>query len=72
MEILKNNIQDEVFICPKCGNKTLVPVVKSKDTIGIGYHSLCICEECASELYLEPQSDSTVKFVELNWRTDNL
>ena len=59
----KNNIHDKVFTCPKCHNKTLVPV-EEPGVIGIGYHDLCICEECAAELLAEPQFDFTVKFVE--------
>ena len=42
----KNNIHDKVFMCPKCGNKTLIPVEGNEDIIGIGYHDLCICEIC--------------------------
>lgn len=63
---MKNNIHDKVFICPKCRNKTLVPVDGNNDRLGIGYHDLCICEECAAELYSEPQFDFTVKFVKLD------
>lgn len=63
---MKNNIHDKVFICPKCRNKTLVPVDGNNDRLWIGYHDLCICEECAAELYSEPQFDFTVKFVELD------
>lgn len=59
----KNNIHDKVFTCPKCHNKALVPV-EEPGVIGIGYHDLCICEECAAELLAEPQFDFTVKFVE--------
>lgn len=62
---MTNNIHDKIFTCPKCHNKTLVPVDGNEDIIGIGYHDLCICEECAAELYAEPQFDFTVKFVEL-------
>lgn len=62
---MKNNIHDKVFTCPKCGNDTLYPVNENKDIIGIGYHELCICDECAAELYTEPQYDYSVKFVEL-------
>lgn len=65
MENVKNNIRDKVFVCPKCGNKTLIPVEENSNTLGIDYHDLCICEECAAELYAEPQFDCTVKFVEL-------
>ncbi len=63
----KNNIHDKVFTCPKCGNRTLYPVYLEdiEFIIGIGYHDLCICDECAAELYSEPQYDNTVKFVEL-------
>lgn len=64
---MKNNIHDNVFICPKCGNKTLYPVYLEDIAliIGIGYHDLCICDECGAELYSEPQYDNTVKFVEI-------
>lgn len=63
--MLKNKVNDKVFICPKCWNKTLYPVDGNEDVLGIGYHDLCICDECAAELYSEPQFDDTVKFVEL-------
>lgn len=59
-----NNIHDKIFTCPKCGNKTLVPVNGNNSTVGIDYHELCVCEECGAELYTEPQSDLTVLFVE--------
>lgn len=62
---MKNNIHDKVFICPKCGNNTLYPVDGNCNVIGIGYHDVCICEECATELWSEPQYDNTVKFVEV-------
>lgn len=61
---MKNNIHDKVFICPKCGNKTLYSINGNEDIIGIGYHDICICNECAAELWAEPQYDFTVKFVE--------
>lgn len=61
---MKNNIHDKVFTCPKCQNDTLIPVNGNEDVVGIGYHDLCICDECAAELYSEPQYDNTVKFVE--------
>ena len=64
-----NNIHDSVFVCPKCWNRTLYPVPTDtddiRDIIGIGYHDLCICEECGAELLAEPQSDNTVRFVEV-------
>lgn len=60
-----NNIHDKVFICPKCGNKTLYPINEKEDILGIGYHEVCICDECAAELWSEPQYDSTVKFVDI-------
>lgn len=60
-----NNRHDHVFICPKCGNKTLFPVNGNNDITGIDYHELCICDECAAELWAEPQYDRTVKFVEI-------
>ena len=66
--VKRNNIHDSVFVCPKCRNRTLYPVPTDtddiRDIIGIGYHDLCICEECGAELLAEPQSDNTVKFVE--------
>ena len=62
---MKNNIHDKVFTCPKCQNDTLIPVNGNEAVVGIGYHDLCICDECAVELYSEPQYDNTVKFVEL-------
>lgn len=66
---MTNNIHDTVFICPKCYNKTLVPLPTTTPEInqllGIGYHDLCICEECGAELLAEPQSDNTVRFVEV-------
>lgn len=62
---MKNNVHDKVFTCPKCGNDTLIPVNGNDDIIGIGYHELCICEECAAELYSEPRFDFTVLFVEI-------
>lgn len=44
---MNNNIHDEVFMCPKCFNKTLYRVPVEEDDIarliGIGYHDLCIC-----------------------------
>ena len=62
---MKNNIHDKVFTCPKCGNDTLVSIDGNNDVVGIGYHDVCICEECAAELWSEPQVDYTVKFVEI-------
>lgn len=60
-----NNIHDKVFICPKCTNQTLYPVNGNKDVSGIGYHEICICEECAAEFWTEPQYDNTVKFIDI-------
>lgn len=62
---MENNIHDKVFICPKCANKTLYPVNGNKDIIGIGYHDVCICDECGAELWAEPQFNYTVKFVDI-------
>ena len=53
-----SNVHDKVFVCPKCGNKTLYPINGNKDIIGIG-------EECAAELWSEPQFDNSVKFVDI-------
>ena len=63
-EEMINNVHDKVFTCPICGNKTLYPVNGNEDIVGIGYHELCICDECGSELYTEPQYDYTVNFVD--------
>ena len=52
---MKNNIHDKIFTCHKCQNDSLIPVNGNEDIIGIGYHDLCICDECAAELYSEPQ-----------------
>lgn len=60
-----DNIHDKVFTCPKCTNQTLYPVNDNKDVSGIGYHEICICEECAAEFWTEPQYDNTVKFVDI-------
>lgn len=49
------------YVCPKCGNKTLCSTENEID-----FHTLCICDECASELYAEPQYDGSVKFVEMS------
>lgn len=66
---MKNNIHDKVFICPKCGSRTLYPVLNGEEDIvsliGIGYHDVCICDECGAELWSEPQYDNTVEFVEI-------
>ena len=58
---MKNNIHDKVFDCPKCTNRTLVPVEYDK-LLGIGYGDICICEECAAELKARPNYDGTVDF----------
>lgn len=63
---IMNNIHDKIFTYPKCTNKTLYPVNGNRDIIGIGYHEVCICDECASELWSEPQYDNTVKFVDIS------
>jgi len=60
---MANNVHDNVFICPKCTNKTLVPI-DELDMIGIGYGDLCICEECGAELKARPNYDYTVNFFE--------
>ncbi|MGN1137631.1 MAG: hypothetical protein ACI4SF_15615 [Oscillospiraceae bacterium] len=49
------------FTCPKCGNNTLCSTENEID-----FHTLCVCEECAAELYSEPQYDGSVKFVEMS------
>ena len=60
-----NNIHDKVFTCPKCTNKTLYPVNGYENVVGIGFHEICICDECAAELWSEPQCDNTVKFIDI-------
>ena len=60
-----NNIHDKVFTCPKCTNKTLYPVNGNENVVGIGYQEICICDECASQLWSEPQYDNTVKIVDI-------
>lgn len=62
---MENNIHDKVFTCPKCGNETLTPIDGNNDIVGIGYHDLCVCDECGTEFYAEPQYDFTVAFVEI-------
>lgn len=47
---MKNNIHDKVFICPKCTNKSLIPIEYDK-VLGIEYGDICICNECGAELY---------------------
>lgn len=65
-----NNIHDRVFICPKCNNKALYPVDGNNDVVGIGYHDLCICDECGAELFSEPQYDNTVNFIDVEEQED--
>lgn len=68
----QNNIHDKVFTCPKCHNKTLVPVWVGSP-VGIGYDELCICEECGAELYARPQFDFTVQFSDMpSWEEDDI
>ena len=61
---MKNNIHDKVFTCPNCGNDTLYPVDGNEDVVGIGFHEVCICDECGAEFLTEPRYDNTVKFIE--------
>ena len=61
---MKNNVHDKVFICPKCCNKTLIPLEQDK-ILGIGYGDICICEECAAELKARPNYEGTVEFEEI-------
>lgn len=61
---MRNNIHDKVFICPICRNRSLYRVEGPADASGIGYHDLCVCDECGSELLSEPQFDDTVRFVD--------
>jgi transcription elongation factor Elf1 len=61
---MTNNIHDKVFDCPKCHNRTLVPIEQDK-ILGLGYGDILICEECAAELKANPAYDGTVKFEEI-------
>ena len=63
-----NNIHDKAFICPKCQNKTLIPLELDK-VLGIGYGDICICEECAAELKAIPNYDYTVNFEDIKEQT---
>lgn len=69
-----NNIHNKVFTCPKCGNRTLYPINGNEDNLGIDYHEICICDECAAELWSKPQYDNTVKdeylYQNSAWRKD--
>lgn len=60
---MKNNVHDKVFDCPKCQNKTLIPLKPDK-IFGIGYGDILICDECAADLKARPNYDGTVEFVE--------
>lgn len=64
-EKVMNNMHDKVFTCPKCTNKTLYPINGNEDMVGIGYHDICVCDECGAELWSEPQYDNTVEFVDI-------
>ncbi len=35
----------------KCTNKTLYPVNENENTVGIGYHEVCVRDECGAELW---------------------
>ncbi len=56
---MENNIHDKVFFCPKCTNKTLIPI-EYDELMGIGHDEICICEECGVELKAIPHYDGTV------------
>lgn len=45
-----NNVHDKVFTCPKCSNRTLYPTNENEDILGIGYHEVCICDECGGRV----------------------
>ena len=65
-----NNIHDKVFTCPKCHNRTLIPL-EAPGVVGIGYDDLCICDECGAELYTRPQFDFSVQFADNpSWEYD--
>lgn len=61
---MKNNVHDKVFNCPKCHNRTLIPVEYDK-VLGIGYGEIAICEECATELKARPNYNGIVVFEEI-------
>ncbi|MBQ2856626.1 MAG: hypothetical protein IJE78_05750 [Bacteroidaceae bacterium] len=56
------------FDCPRCHNKGTVFDVdrEAKMPYDVDYHDTCICDECASEFYAEPQYDGTMKFVDID------
>lgn len=56
------------FDCPRCHNKGTVFDVdrEVKMPYDVDYHDTCICDECASEFYAEPQYDGTMKFVDID------
>jgi transcription elongation factor Elf1 len=61
---MKNNIHDKVFDCPRCHNRTLVPIKQDK-FLGLGYGDILICEECEVELKANPNYDFTVEFEDI-------
>jgi len=61
---MKNNIHDKVFFCPKCTNKTLIPI-EPHPILGVSHGDIAICEECAAELKAITHYDGTVDFEEI-------
>lgn len=61
-----SNIHDKVFTCPICTSKELYPINGNEDVTGIGYHDICVCDECGAELYALPQVDYSVSFESVN------
>lgn len=59
---MNNNVHDKVFNCPKCSNKTLIPV-EYDSLLGIGFDEIAICEECGEEFKAKPNFDNTVEFI---------
>lgn len=56
-------IQPFAMICPCCHNKTLYDAENEAfRPSDVDYMDLCICEECAAEVFAVPQYDGTFKF----------
>ena len=55
------------MVCPCCHNRTLYDVDNEAfRPMDVDYRDLCICEECAAEVLVEPQYDGTFKFLSVD------